>query len=159
VDPIIKNIPPLRIAGMHLTMSLAHERNMELWQKFMPRRKEISTATEMDFYSIRVYPQGYHFDEKFSPLASFEKWVGIAVDQNFDAPEGIEILNLPGGMYAIFNYKGLSTDSSIFDYIYGTWLPQSGFNTDIRPHYELVLKKFKNNDPDSEEDIYLPITA
>ncbi len=158
MDPIIKNIPPLRIAGMHLTMSLVNDRNMELWQKFMPRRKEITAEANPNFYSLRVYPTVYHFDEKFSPVASFEKWAGIEVNQNFEAPEGIEVLNMPGGMYAIFHYKGLNTNTSIFDYIYGTWLPQSGFKTDNRPHYEVLGKNYKNNDPSSEEDIFVPIT-
>jgi AraC family transcriptional regulator len=158
VEPSIKIIPPARIAGMHLTMSLVNERNIELWQKFMPRKKEITQDPHPDFYSLRVYPPGYHFDEKFSPAATFEKWAGIAVSENFEPTNGLDSLLITGGLYAQFRYKGLSTDMSIFDYIYGTWLPQSGFKTDHRPHFEVMGKLYKNNDPNSEEDIFVPIT-
>lgn len=40
---------------------------------------------------------------------------------------------LSGGLYAVFDHKGLSNDSRIFQYIFGTWLPNSGYLLDDRP--------------------------
>jgi AraC family transcriptional regulator len=60
-------------------------------------------------------------------------------------------------MYAVFDYKGLNTDSSIFIYIFTEWLPGSIYVLDERPHFEVLGEKYKNNDPDSEEEICIPI--
>ena len=37
------------------------------------------------------------------------------------------------------------------------WLPHSNYNLDDRPHFNVLGDKYKNNDPDSEEDVYIPI--
>ncbi len=36
-------------------------------------------------------------------------------------------------------------------------LRRSGYEMDTRPHFEILGAQYKNNDPDSEEDIYVPI--
>ncbi|MFM9945765.1 MAG: GyrI-like domain-containing protein, partial [Bacteroidia bacterium] len=41
--------------------------------------------------------------------------------------------------------------------IYGTWIPNSEYNLDNRPHFEILGEKYKNNHPDSEEEIWIPI--
>jgi len=54
-------------------------------------------------------------------------------------------------------YKGSSADNSIFQYIYGQWLPNSNYLLDDKPHFEVLGEKYKNNDPNSEEEIWIPI--
>lgn len=60
-------------------------------------------------------------------------------------------------MYAVFDYKGSSDDGSVFKYIFNTWLPQSGYQLDNRPHFEVLGDKYRNSDPNSEEEIWIPI--
>ena len=69
----------------------------------------------------------------------------------------MEAFILTGGLYAVFDYKGLNTDHSIYQYIFGTWLPNSDYVLDNRPHFEILGDKYKNNDPTSEEEIWIPI--
>ncbi len=69
----------------------------------------------------------------------------------------MEVCNLPGGLYAVFFYKGLNTDLTIFNYIFTKWLPASEYILDDRPHFEIMGAKYKNNDPGSEEEIWVPI--
>ena len=64
---------------------------------------------------------------------------------------------LEGGLYAVFDYKGSSADPSIFQYIYTDCLPKSEYLLDDRPHFEILGEKYKNNDPESEEEIWIPI--
>jgi len=71
----------------------------------------------------------------------------------------METFVLPGGLYAVFDYKGLSTDNSIFQYIFENWLPNSDYILDNRAHFEVLGDKYKNNDPTSEEEIWIPIKA
>jgi AraC family transcriptional regulator len=69
----------------------------------------------------------------------------------------MKTFTLKGGQYAVFNHKGSSTDNSIYQYIFTQWLPNSGYQIDNRPHFELLGEKYKNNDPNSEEEIWVPI--
>ena len=136
-------------------MSLADNKTGELWRSFMPKRSDITNNVTNDMISLQVYKPTHFAD--FNPTNQFEKWATVEVT-NFDTvPEGFETFILTGGLYAVFDYKGLSTDSSIFRYIFGTWLPKSEYDLDDRPHFEVLGDKYKNNDPESEEEIWIPI--
>jgi len=78
---------------------------------------------------------------------------------NFDPiPKDFESFSLPGGRYAVFPYKGASSAASgTFQYILGTWLQDSKYTLDNRPHFEILGEKYKNEDPNSEEEIWIPI--
>jgi AraC family transcriptional regulator len=157
IEPQIENIPDRRFIGMMLPMSLAVSRTGELWRMFMPRRKEIVNAISSDMISLQVYQQDHFIN--FDPKREFEKWALIEVFDTTNIPQGMQPFLLIGGTYAVFHYKGRSTDPSIFQYIYSKWLPSSPFQIDDRPHFEVLGTKYKNDDPDSEEDIWIPVRA
>ena len=153
--PSIQLLQAKKLVGKHLTMSLATNRTGELWRSFMQQRKEIENGVGTDRYSMQVYPSGYF--EPFSPQTEFVKWATVEVTDFDKIPEGMEGFTLPGGMYAVFPHKGM--DTGIFQYIYATWLPNSEYSLDDRPHFEVLGEKYKNNDPASEEEIWIPIGA
>ena len=62
---------------------------------------------------------------------------------------------MEGGLYAVFYCEGNSPE--VFQYIFQTWVPHSGFTLDQRPHFEVFGEKYKNNVPNSEEEIWIPI--
>jgi len=64
---------------------------------------------------------------------------------------------LPEGKYAVFTYRGLSSDTSVYQYIFSKWLMNSDWILDDRPHFEVLGSKYKNDSVDSEEDIWIPI--
>lgn len=136
-------------------MSFAAYKIAELWKSFMPRRKEITNNINNDLISMAIY-KPTHFSH-FNPTSEFEKWAAVEVTDFENIPHGMEAFILSGGLYAVFDFKGLSTDSSIYQYIFGTWLSASGYELDDRPHFELLGEKYKNNDPNSEEEIWIPI--
>ena len=72
-------------------------------------------------------------------------------------PNGMARKILKSSLYAVFDYRGSSSDSSIFQYIYSQWLPQSYYVLDDKPHFEVLGEKYRNNDPNSEEEIWIPI--
>jgi AraC family transcriptional regulator len=153
--PIIKNISKKKLAGLHLSMSLTENKTGLLWQSFMPKLAQIKHAVNSDLISLQVYAPDYF--EHFNPTNSFEKWACTEVSSFDDLPEGFTTLLLAEGLYAVFHYKGLNTDTSIFQYIYGVWLPSSSYVLDNRPHFEVLGEKYKNNDVNSEEEIWIPI--
>lgn len=136
-------------------MSLADNKTGELWKSFIPRLKEITSNLSNDFISMSVYKSTYFVD--FNPTNEFEKWAAIEVSDFENIPKEMETFKLKGGLYAVFDYKGSSNDQSIFLYIFGSWLPNSDYNLDDRPHFEVLGDKYKNNDPTSEEEIWIPI--
>ncbi|HMK05999.1 MAG TPA: GyrI-like domain-containing protein [Flavobacterium sp.] len=158
MQPRIETLPEKKLIGKRLRMSLANNMTFKVWQSFMPRRKEIANAVTTDLTSMQVYDTSYSFSN-FDPNAEFEKWAAVEVSDFDSVPDGMETFTLPGGLYAVFHYKGRNTDTEIFRYIFGTWLPASDYSLDNRPHFEMLGEKYKNNDPESEEDIWIPIKA
>ena len=155
MTPRIQTLGEKKLIGKRLTMSFADYKIGELWRAFAPRRMEIANTLGSDLISLVVYSPNHFAD--FKPTNEFERWAAVEVSTFDHVPAGMETFVLPGGLYAVFDYKGLNTDNSIFQYILGTWLPNSDYALDDRPHFEVLGSKYKNNDPDSEEDIFVPI--
>jgi len=155
IQPDIRTLKERKLAGLLMSMSFSNNTTTELWKNFMPRRKEIQNAVGSNLYAMQLYPP--HFFDAFDASKEFTKWAATEVSNFEKIPEGMESFTLSGGLYAVFYYKGLNTDSSIFQYIHGTWLPQSEYQLDYRPHFEILGEKYKNNDPASEEEIWIPV--
>lgn len=123
----------------------------------MPRRNEILNKTGNDLFSLQIYSEDY-FSGAFNPDMAFEKWACAPVSDFSFIPDGMEGLTLPEGLYAVFLYRGRASDGpKIFQYIFGDWLPGSDFKLDYRPHFERLGEKYKNDDPESEEEIWIPV--
>ena len=155
MEPRIEILNDKKLLGMSLRMSLLDNKTAELWKSFMPRRKEIQNKVTNDLISMQVYSPT-HFSD-FNPTNEFEKWAAVVVENFESIPNEMETFILKAGLYAVFDYKGSSKDSSIFQYIFGTWIPTSNFVLDDRPHFELLGDKYKNEDPNSEEEVWIPI--
>lgn len=155
MKPRIETLKEKKLVGVRLTMSLANNKTGDLWRSFMPRRKEITNNLTTDLLSMQVYKPTHFADFKLTN--EFDKWAAVEVSNNETIPAGMESFHLPGGLYAIFDYTGSSTDPRIFQYIFGEWLPASAYIVDDRPHFEVLGEKYKNNDPTSEEQICIPI--
>lgn len=156
MTPRIEILSEKKLIGMQLSMSLADNKTGELWRSFMPRRKEITNSISPDLYSMQVYHDSYF--NNFNPYHTFVKWAAVEVNDFGDIPEGMEAFILPEGLYAVFTHKGpASAGVATFQYIFNTWLPGSDYVLDDRPHFELLGEKYKNNDPDSEEEFWIPV--
>lgn len=153
ITPIIQEVEAKRLVGKSQMMSLVDFRVEELWNSFLPI--SIKNTLSADLISMTIYQSSYFID--FDPSAEFEKWAAVEVSEFEDVPADLRTFVLPKGLYAIFHYQGLSSDNSIFRYIFDEWLPNSNYVLDARPNFEVLGEKYKNNDPGSEEDIYIPI--
>ena len=155
IQPTIQYLVSKKLIGLRTETSLVNNKTGQLWQSFMPRRKEIIKRVNKDFISMQIYDPTY-FDD-FNPAKTFEKWATVEVTDFNNIPPEMETYILEAGNYAVFNYKGSSTDNSIFEYIFSTWLPNSDYSLDDRPHFEILGEKYKNADLNSEEEIWIPI--
>ncbi len=155
IEPRIETLKEKKLVGTRLTMSLSDNKTGELWRNFMPGRNEITNNLTNDLISMTIYKPTHFAD--FNPAHDFEKWAAVEVTDFEKVPNDMETFTLTGGLYAVFDYKGSSIDKSIFQYIFGIWLPNSVYLLDNRPHFELLGDNYKNAKNDSEEEIWIPI--
>ncbi len=155
--PRIETIAQKNLVGDHLTMCLSANKTFQLWQRFMPRRNNIAHAASSDLFSLQIYSPPFSI-HTFTMETLFEKWAAREVSQIEGIPEGMDTMLLPSGLYAVFPYKGTPAHfEPFFRYMFQTWMPSSGYEVDDRPHFEILGEKYKLNDPDSEEEIWVPI--
>ncbi|QLG45345.1 GyrI-like domain-containing protein [Costertonia aggregata] len=158
MNPRIETIAQKKLVGKSLRMSLTNNKTRELWQNFMPLRKRIQNTVGINLYSLQVYDDSYF--STFNPNTEFTKWAAVEVSNYGSSSEGLEKFTLDSGLYAIFHHKGPANGfQETVRYIFGRWLPNSDYLLDDRPHFELLGANYKNNDPDSEEEIWIPIKS
>jgi len=156
MNPRIEILNEKKLVGKRLPMSLTVNRTRELWQSFMSQRNEIKNSIGNLLYSMQVYDPLYFVN--FDPNREFEKWATIEVTDFDNLPDDMETFILPSGLYAVFIHKGAASEGpKTFQHIYGTWLPDSEYTLDDRPHFEILGDKYKNEDPNSQEEIWIPI--
>ncbi|MEP1151510.1 MAG: GyrI-like domain-containing protein [Balneola sp.] len=158
MDPSILILPAKRLVGMKIETSVSNYMAPALWQKFMPRVKEIKNGIGTQKYSIQIYSELFDYSN-FNPNRSFTYWAATEVSSFDSIPDGMEALELMEGKYALFIHKGtMESFPKTLGYIYEEWLPTSGFSVDHRPHFELLDERYLGpNHPDSEEEVWVPI--
>ncbi|GEP50833.1 hypothetical protein FNO01nite_15050 [Flavobacterium noncentrifugens] len=156
MEPKIENASAKIFIGFRMKMSLTNNQTFTLWNAFMKRQKEIKNRISSDLFSLQCYQEGYF--NHFNPANEFEKWAAVEVDAVASVPENMETLRLAAGNYAVFTHiGGAETAAKTFQYIFQQWLPQSEYDLDNRPHFEILGDKYKKGSPDSEEEIWIPI--
>ena len=158
MKPRIEILTEKKLIGKRMKMSFSDNKTYELWQSFMPRRKEIKNNIGAELYSIEIYAPFYF--NNFDPNAEFEKWAAVEVTDFKTVPHEMETITLPAGLYAVFVHKShASTGPKTYRYVFETWVPNSDFLLDNRPHFARMGEKYKNEYPNSEEEIWIPIKA
>ena len=157
MEPRIEAITEKKLVGKHLRVTLSNNKISELWHSFMPRRKEIRNIKSPELFSVAIYENGTDI-KNFTKDTEFERWAAMEVAKFDTIPTDMESYIIAGGLYAVFLHKGpASSGPKTFQHIFETWLPESGYIFDDRPQFEVLGDKYKNEDPDSEEEIWIPI--
>ena len=145
------------LVGKSVRMSLTNNKTTQLWQSFMLEKSTLRNTVGTDLYSIQVYDE-LHYFKNFNPNVEFTKWAAIEVDTIEDISSGFSKFIVESGLYAVFLHKGTVNEfPKTIQYIFGQWLPHSEYKLDDRPHFELLGEKYKNNDENSEEEVWIPI--
>jgi AraC family transcriptional regulator len=156
MEPRLEFLPEKKFVGKKIRMSFTNNKTRELWQSFMPCRKNIKNIIGNELYSAEVYES--HYFENFNPEKEFEKWAAVEVSDVEVMPDDLEILVSHEGIYAVFIHQGpASAGPKTYQYIFGTWLPGSEYSIDDRPHFAIMGDKYKHEDPASEEEIWIPV--
>ncbi|ANE51320.1 GyrI-like domain-containing protein [Flavisolibacter tropicus] len=157
MTPRIEHIDDRKLVGLRIRTSMDKQATFRLFSTFMPRRREPENRLNANTYSVEIYDADLAF-HTFTPATEFEKWAAVEVKAFGILPEDMEALTIPAGTYAVFLYKGLAKDfAKTAQYIYGTWLPQSKYELDSRPHFEIMSPAYRPDDPNAEEEIWVPV--
>lgn len=153
MKPKIVQLEEKLLVGISMEMSVIENKTATLWKTFRSAKYKIPFTASDEYISLQQYPKDYFVN--FNPSRSFVKWAGVEVTQLAEIPSALATLVITGGLYAVFHRKG--TDPSIFQYIYEQWIPNSEYELDDRPHFEVLGAHYKMNDPNAEEKIWIPV--
>ncbi len=157
MKPRFSQLTKTKLLGKSVQMSLVNNRTHDLWKAVAPVLNQEEATFGKPRYSVQVYDD-LHYFKQFNPQTTFTKWAAIEAVHLQKIPIGFSQLTLEGGLYAVFHHKGDAKEfQKTAHYIYGEWLPNSGYLLDDRPHFELLGAHYKNNHPDSEEEVWIPI--
>ena len=102
----------------------------------------------------------YHDNHEITEDDKLRTSVCMVVPKNTKAEGKFDKMNIPPGKYAIghFEIDNPEQHSEAWAYLYGEWLPKSGYQPDDRPSFEIYLND-PNTHPEKKHllDIYLPV--
>ncbi len=107
---------------------------------------------------MQIYPKGLKMED-FKPNTEFSAWAAIEVKKLGDIQIGMQSHLIKGGLYAVFLHKGTAdTFHKTSEFICQHWIPNSKYTLDEREHFEILTEKYLGpNNPQSEEDVWIPI--
>ena len=149
--------PDRPLIGMRASMSVAQDATARLWQRFMPRRHEISNAVGETLYSVQNFAELGAFED-FTPETVFEKWAAVEAREYSAVPGGMESFLLRGGHYAVFDHQGPPSEfPKSLHFIFEEWLPKSSWQLDSREHFEVLNPGWRADDPQAREEVWIPV--
>ncbi|MCK5153600.1 MAG: AraC family transcriptional regulator [Spirochaetales bacterium] len=86
-------------------------------------------------------------------------YVCLQVPEGTTGNDSIGFLTIPGGEYAVISFRGRKKElASVYNYLYGKWLPESSYLPGDSASYE-IYKSDPNKSPDGtlDLDIYVPL--
>lgn len=157
--PRLETITPKKLVGQRIRMSWAEDQSSQLWRPFRARRADIPNRVDGNSISVQGYG-AMMAAGCFSPTTPFDKWATVEVSDFSQIPEGMEPYELAGGLYAVFPYTGPAAGfPQVAQYIFGEWLPASGYRLDARDHFEIFADSYHPLAADATEEIWLPVVA
>lgn len=146
------------LVGKRTEMSYINDSTMELWQSFMPARKQIQDRVDSFYYSMQIYPSLFDY-ASFNPAINFTKWAAVEVSNHDHIPNQMEGYIIEGGTYGVFTHVGpASRFVQSMKYTYQIWLPESGYELDNREYFEILEEGYNPLDENATEEIWIPIT-
>lgn len=155
----IENILPKKVVGNKIIFKISQsaEKIPTLWQQFMPKKHLIKNKVNTNTLSILVSETKIGFS-KIDPNQVIERWAGLEVYDFSDIPDSMEEITLKGGLYAVFAHKGNAANFRItMKQVLDNWLPDSGYEIDIREQFEILPEGYNFTNPNAEEEVWLPV--
>jgi predicted transcriptional regulator YdeE/DNA-binding transcriptional MerR regulator len=154
MEPKIISKPRFKAVGLSYIGKNEQGEIPQMWGEFNARWNELPMVAGADCYGLCFSsPGGTAAEGEFEYVAAVE----VTDDQNI--PEGMVYREVPAYKYAVFTHHGkLDKLGETYQYIYNTWLPQSGL--ELHPNkydMEVYTDEYKHEEDDSKLYIYVAI--
>jgi AraC family transcriptional regulator len=150
-EPRFENGHFMLIAGLggRFTQETAPKQIPKLWEKFVPHLGNVPGQQGEATYGVCCNPDG---------KGGFEYIAGVEISKLDDLPEKYRWIEIQPQYYAVFEHKGsLDTLPQTFQYIWKTWLPQSGREAADAPDFERYSDDFNPKLNTGVLEIWLPL--
>ena len=139
--------------GFSTETSLLENQTALVFKQLMIWRKDSDEHRAQPVYDIKVYPEAYF--SSFNPSRSFTKWAAVQ-QQNTKQIDGLQSYDVDNGLYLCFTCEG-SVSAQFFQELYTSWLPQSEYELDDRPHFDKIWPDSAQRGAVLKEEIYIPV--
>jgi AraC family transcriptional regulator len=130
----------------------------ELWPEFIRRFDEIPNKKGKDGERFRTYGVCQEIFEHGLLQDEFRYLAAVEVSEDTPAPTGMELIYIPQQKYAVFTHaNGLANLSKTTQFIWGSWLPKSGYKLAPASDLEVYSADFNPDDPNSSLEIWVPL--
>ncbi len=127
------------------------------WHEFGQRSLEIPNSVAEVAFGVEDYSRD--FDMNKGGFPKYYYIAGLEVSSTSSVPEGMKSKEIPAANYAVFTYQGpLDGLHEFFGFIYGEWMPKSGYSMD--PKLSLDFERYPERVMDMKNaivEIWVPI--
>lgn len=153
-QPELVTLDELKLVGIQFYYDLSQKNDLsEPWQMLMDNLNEIKHLSQ----PCKYFQVQYWLDNQTTNGIFF--YAAVQVDRVEDLPLALTAKIIPSQDYFKFKHKGRSNEVHYtYDYIYGTWLPDTSFQLDSAFNFELYGDEYLGpyND-ESISEIYIPM--
>jgi AraC family transcriptional regulator len=152
MEPEIITQPATKLVGISAQYNSADLNLERLWSAFRPYRNSIANQVGNDAFGI------YECYEEHDDDVSFSYICAVAVSNFEQIPKGMATRELPEQLYAKFTHKGpIANLDHTLKYIWGTWLPKSGYEYVEKPDFELYSPRLTPQGPERILYLHIPV--
>ncbi|WP_336065608.1 GyrI-like domain-containing protein [Mesoflavibacter sp. CH_XMU1404-2] len=146
------------IVGLSATANFLNTNQItgQLARQFMPRVGEV--IHRKDNFKLSLHDYSNFNISEFNPNQTFQKWIGVEVNNLQSVPGQMETLTIYAGKYLVINFEGtIEAFVGFWQDLHFNWLPNSEFDIDNRPHFERLGPDYNPNQAVNKEEIWIPI--
>ena len=156
-EPVFQSKPAFKVVGVERYTSGGISSIREAWSEFALRGNEIENGKLPGVYGIEDYSGDFEMNE--SDFPKYYYIAGYEVSELDRIPVGMTGKEIPAANYAVFTYRGeVSGIHAFFGYIYGEWIPVSGYSMD--PNLSLDFEHYREPNMDMNDlhlEIWVPV--
>lgn len=129
-----------------------------LWPRLMSQFHEIPHKLGKEGNSYVTYGVCKEIWKNNQIQDHFNYYAGVEVEKGTLPPAGMELLYIPEQTYAVFAHRsGLKDLGLTNQYIWGTWLPQSGYELAPACDLEVYPATFRPDSHECEMELWVPL--
>lgn len=130
----------------------------EIWPEFLRRFDQVQNKRGLVGDRYKTYGICQEIFEHGLLQDSFKYFAAVEVAANTPVPLGMELIYLPEQKYAVFCHtSGLKSLQKTTQYIWGTWLPKSGYKLAPASDLEVYPADFNPESPNASLEIWVPL--